>query len=585
MLERPRRNRVNAGVRGLVRETSLAASHLVWPSFVQEGQGRETPIASMPGQSRLSVDLLVERARAAHDVGVPAIALFPALDDSLKDPRGKESTNPGGLLQRAVAALKQGVPDLVIITDVALDPYSSDGHDGVVIDGLIDNAATVPILTKMAVAQARAGADVVAPSDMMDGRVLAIRTALDEAGFANVGICSYSVKSASAFYGPFREALDSAPKSGDKKTYQMDPANVREALREVRLDEAEGADWLMVKPGLPYLDVLRFVREHTNLPVATYHVSGEYAMLKAAARNGWLDYDRCLLESLMSLRRAGADIDFHVRGHRSGEVARVACRRKSRHARPLDESIRFDADEERDATEPQPDEKHGDGSKAPVKGGIGRERSRVEGERTRRERADEDRCRRARPNRRLRMRVSHGNAKERRDEQPDRADSGHGRQYRRRQFSSAFYPRPHERQRIVRDRDDHPTNRTEQRQESDDPRKRDEPLADPRPSRRSERGLEHGHRVLEGGSGNPERAGEKHGRRPLTGAPRDVPIDDLPNVARRDVERRRNQPEGLGLAAQHVRDDDADETHEWNAREEQRKGHRARVTERVSRPQ
>ena len=309
-------------VRGLVRETSLSAAHLVWPAFVQEGHRKETPISSMPGQSRLSVDLLVERAKAAADVGVPAIALFPALEDALKDPRGRESTNPGGLLQRTVAALKKSVPDLLVITDVALDPYSSDGHDGVVVDGRIDNEETLPILAAMAVAQARAGADVVAPSDMMDGRVRAIRTALDEAGFPGVGICSYSVKYASGFYGPFREALDSAPKSGDKKTYQMDPANAREALREVRLDEAEGADWLMVKPGLPYLDVVRLVREHTSLPVAAYHVSGEYAMLKAAAQNGWLDYDKCLLETLLSFRRAGADIVFTYGAVEAAELLR-----------------------------------------------------------------------------------------------------------------------------------------------------------------------------------------------------------------------------------------------------------------------
>ena len=207
-------------------------------------------------------------------------------------------------------ALKSALPGLVVITDVALDPYSSDGHDGLLRDGRIVNDETLPILAAMAVAQARAGADVVAPSDMMDGRVAAIRTALDAAGFTEVAICSYCVKYASAFYGPFRDALDSAPRSGDKKTYQMDPANVREAEREVRLDEAEGADWLMVKPGLPYLDVIARVRSLTVLPVAAYHVSGEYAMLKAAASNGWIDYDRCLLESLLSLRRSGADIIF-----------------------------------------------------------------------------------------------------------------------------------------------------------------------------------------------------------------------------------------------------------------------------------
>jgi len=310
MLVRPRRNRLNAQIRGFVREAHLGPQHLVYPMFVQEGEGRRSPIASMPGQSRLSVDLLVELAGQAFALGVPGVALFPALDDSLKDPRGSESTNSAGLMQRAVRALKSALPELLVITDVALDPYSSDGHDGVLIDGRIDNDVTVPILAQMAVSQARAGADIVAPSDMMDGRVGAIRRALDEAGYPNVGICSYCVKYASAFYGPFREALDSTPRSGDKKTYQMDPANVREALREVRLDEAEGADWLMVKPGLPYADVIRRVRELTALPVATYQVSGEFAMLKAAAQNGWLDYDQALLETLLCLRRAGADLIF-----------------------------------------------------------------------------------------------------------------------------------------------------------------------------------------------------------------------------------------------------------------------------------
>ena len=292
-----------------MRETELSAAHLVLPMFVHEGDG-ETPIKSMPGHSRLGIRRLVEKAAQAYELGVAGVALFPALADDLKDSRGKESENPEGLLQRTIRALKKDVPELLVIPDVALDPYSSDGHDGVVIDGRIDNDITVPILAKMAVAQAAAGADIVAPSDMMDGRVGAIRRALDEAGYTDVGICSYSVKYASAFYGPFRDALDSAPKSGDKKTYQMDPANVREALREIRLDEAEGADWLMVKPGLPYADVIRFVRDNTALPVATYHVSGEYAMLKAAAEKGWLDFDKCLLESLTCLRRAGADVIF-----------------------------------------------------------------------------------------------------------------------------------------------------------------------------------------------------------------------------------------------------------------------------------
>ncbi len=309
-MQRPRRNRVSAGIRRLVRETDLRASDLVLPLFVQEGEALRTPIAAMPGQARLSLDLVVEVAREAHALGVSGVALFPVLADDLKDPRGSESANPEGLLQRTVQALVGAVPELTVITDVALDPYSSDGHDGVVIDGRIDDEATLPLLAAMAVAQARAGAHVVAPSDMMDGRVGAIREALDEAGFHDVLVCSYAAKYASAFYGPFREALDSAPRAGDKKTYQMDPANGREALREIRLDELEGADWLLVKPGLPYADVIRRVRDATTLPVAAYHVSGEYSMLKAAAERGWIDYDACLLESLTCLRRAGADIVF-----------------------------------------------------------------------------------------------------------------------------------------------------------------------------------------------------------------------------------------------------------------------------------
>jgi porphobilinogen synthase len=309
MQQRPRRNRSSAGVRGLVQETRLSAANLVLPMFVQEGDG-ETPIRSMPGHARLGIPRLLAKAHEAFELGVPAVALFPAISEELKDPRGSESTNSDGLLQQSVRALKQELPELIVITDVALDPYSSDGHDGVVIDDRIDNDVTLPILAAMAVAQAQAGADVVAPSDMMDGRVGAIRAALDESGFSDVLICSYCCKYASGFYGPFREALDSAPRAGDKKTYQMDPANVRECAREVALDEAEGADWLMVKPGLPYADVIRFVRQSTALPVAAYHVSGEYAMLKAAAQNGWLDFDRCLLESLLCLRRAGAEILF-----------------------------------------------------------------------------------------------------------------------------------------------------------------------------------------------------------------------------------------------------------------------------------
>ena len=310
MINRPRRNRLTSGVRGLIRETNIQPRDLVWPTFVQEGNNLRTPIGSMPGVSRLSIDQLVVDSKKAFELGIPAVALFPAIDDSLKNSEGKESLNPEGLLQRAVKKLKKEIPDLVVITDVALDPYSSDGHDGFVRDGEILNDKTLPLLAGMAVAQAKAGADVVAPSDMMDGRVEAIRWALDDAGFHNVLICSYCVKYASAFYGPFRDALESAPKEGDKKTYQMDPSNAREAIREIHSDEEEGADWLLIKPGLPYLDVIRLTREHSELPIAAYHVSGEYAMLKAAEEKGWLDYESCLMESLVSLRRAGADMIF-----------------------------------------------------------------------------------------------------------------------------------------------------------------------------------------------------------------------------------------------------------------------------------
>ncbi|HYP87352.1 MAG TPA: porphobilinogen synthase [Polyangiaceae bacterium] len=310
MLSRPRRNRKSAAMRAMSRESHLTPGNLVLPLFLREGQAERTPIASMPGHARLSIDLAVELAREAFELGIPAVDLFPALSDDVKDPRGSESINPQGLMQRAIRALKRAVPELMVCTDVALDPYSSDGHDGVVIDGRIENDVTLPILAAMAVSHAEAGADVVAPSDMMDGRVRAIREALDDAGHTQVSILSYCVKYASAFYGPFREALDSAPKSGDKKTYQMDPANFREVEREVRLDEAEGADILMVKPGLPYADVIRRVRELTALPVAVYHVSGEYSMLKVAAERGFLDYERGLMESLVCLRRAGADIIF-----------------------------------------------------------------------------------------------------------------------------------------------------------------------------------------------------------------------------------------------------------------------------------
>ena len=307
---RPRRNRRSEALRRLVRETELAPDQLVLPLFVQGGEGLRTPIEAMPGHARLSIDRLLEVAGEALELGLPGVALFPVLDEAEKDAQGSASSKPDGLLQRAIRATKAAFPDLLVISDVALDPYSSDGHDGVVIGGRVDNDASLPLLAAMAVNQAQAGADIVAPSDMMDGRVAAIRDALDAAGHSEVAIGSYCAKYASGFYGPFRSALDSAPRAGDKKSYQMDPANAREAMREVALDEAEGADWVMVKPGLPYLDVIARLRAATALPVATYHVSGEYAMLRAAAERGFLDYETCLLESLLALRRAGADLIF-----------------------------------------------------------------------------------------------------------------------------------------------------------------------------------------------------------------------------------------------------------------------------------
>jgi porphobilinogen synthase len=265
----------------------------------------------MPGQSRLGEEDLKREVAGAFEDGVRSVVLFPALDDSLKSKRGEEAYNPEGLIPRLIRTLKQECPELVICTDVALDPYSSDGHDGIVgEDGRILNDETVEVLVQQALCQADAGADVIAPSDMMDGRVGAIRDALDGKGFQDVSILSYTAKYASAFYGPFREALDSAPKSGDKKTYQMAPTNVREAVREIELDEDEGADILMVKPAMPYLDVIRLMRETTPLPVAAYQVSGEYAMIKAASQNGWLDERRVALEALIAIRRAGADVIF-----------------------------------------------------------------------------------------------------------------------------------------------------------------------------------------------------------------------------------------------------------------------------------
>lgn len=306
--ERPRRNRRTPAIRALVRETHLNPNQFILPLFVMPGVNQRIPIASMPGVARLSRDLLIAEAKRAKALGISAVALFPVLPESQKDVLAKESTNPGGLLQDTVKALKDAVPGLAVITDVAMDPYSTDGHDGLVRDGLILNDETLPILGDMAVAQARAGADIVAPSDMMDGRVGFIRQALDDAGFTDVGILAYTAKFASSFYGPFREALDSAPRHGDKKTYQMDPANRREALREARLDVLEGADMVMVKPALPYLDIISDLRQAVDVPIAAYQVSGEYSLIHAAAAAGYVDGKAVMLESLNAIRRAGADI-------------------------------------------------------------------------------------------------------------------------------------------------------------------------------------------------------------------------------------------------------------------------------------
>lgn len=313
--KRPRRNRRGTAMREMFAETTLTASNLIMPLFVHEGID-DIPVPSMPGVFRLGVDTgLLREVGEAYNFGVKSVVIFPKTPDELKTPAGEESFNPDGLAQRAIRNIKRHFPDVVVYTDVALDPYNTMGHDGIVrSDGVIMNDETVHQLCKQAVSQAEAGADFVSPSDMMDGRVGAIRDALDAAGFTDVGIMSYSAKYASAFYGPFRDALDSQPRSPpddwvipqDKQTYQQNPANWKEALLEGRLDEEEGADILMVKPGLPYLDIISKMRDQSDLPIAAYHVSGEYAMLKAAALNGWLDEKMAVLETLLSLRRAGA---------------------------------------------------------------------------------------------------------------------------------------------------------------------------------------------------------------------------------------------------------------------------------------
>ena len=305
---RPRRNRQSAAVRDLVRETHLTPGHLIMPLFVMDGHGIKQEIASMPGVFRMTEDVVLEEVAACMAVGVRSFVLFPVVEDALKTPNGAYGVDPANFYFRIAKAIKVAFPESMLMSDVALDPYSSDGHDGLVVDGEILNDETLPLLEAQAVAQAAAGFDFIGPSDMMDGRVGAIREALDDAGLTGTGILAYSAKYASAFYGPFRDALESAPKSGDKQTYQMDPANRVEALREAELDAAEGADMLMVKPALCYLDVIYELSVNLDLPIAAYNVSGEYAMLKAAAANGWIDYDRAMPEMLTSIHRAGASV-------------------------------------------------------------------------------------------------------------------------------------------------------------------------------------------------------------------------------------------------------------------------------------
>jgi porphobilinogen synthase len=318
-LQRGRRLRVNESIRSLVRETTLSPSDFMFPMFIAEGENYKVEIASMPGIFRRSIDLTVEEVKELFALGIRAVNIYVKVDESLKDNTGKEAWNPDGLMQKAIKAIKTACPEMIVMPDVALDPYSIYGHDGIIESGDIANDATNEALVKMAVSHAQAGADFVAPSDMMDGRVLRLRQGLDAAGFQNVGIMSYSAKYASAFYGPFRDALDSAPRDTlsdaepvevpkDKKTYQMDYANRIEAIKEALMDVEEGADMVMVKPGIAYLDIVREVKNAVNVPVTVFHVSGEYAMIKAAAERGWLDHDKIMMEQLMCIKRAGASL-------------------------------------------------------------------------------------------------------------------------------------------------------------------------------------------------------------------------------------------------------------------------------------
>lgn len=328
MISRNRRLRANDSIRSLVRETNLTTNDLVLPMFVMEGNNKKEAISSMPGVFRQSLDLTVQTVKENYNLGIKAVNLYMKVSDNLKDNTGKEAWNPNGLMQTTIKAIKDAVPGVIIMPDVALDPYSMYGHDGIIKNGKIDNDSTVEALTKMGISLAEAGADILAPSDMMDGRVLAMREGLEENGFTDVGILSYAAKYASAFYGPFRSALDSAPVDAqeipaDKKTYQMDFHNSREAIDEALRDVEEGADIIMIKPGMPYLDIVSKIRELITQPIAVYQVSGEYAMLKAAAQNGWLDNDKVLIESLTSIKRAGADMIFT---YAAPEVAKLLNR-------------------------------------------------------------------------------------------------------------------------------------------------------------------------------------------------------------------------------------------------------------------
>lgn len=308
MLRRPRRNRKSEVVRNLVEETSLSKKDLIYPLFMVQGEGIKDEVPSMPGIYRFSVDNLMHEINECVNFGIQTFCLFPAFPENQKDKYATLSYNPLNFYLKTISRIKKEIPEACVMTDVAMDPYSSDGHDGIVENGEILNDETLEVLGKMSLAQAKAGADILGPSDMMDGRVEYIRELLDDEGYTKVSIMSYTAKYASAFYGPFRDALDSAPKSGDKKTYQMNPANVKEALLEAELDELEGADMLMVKPALSYLDVIKGLSERSNLPISAYNVSGEYAMIKAADQKGWLDGEKTMLEVLLSIKRAGAKI-------------------------------------------------------------------------------------------------------------------------------------------------------------------------------------------------------------------------------------------------------------------------------------